>query len=132
VLAANAVELQVEGTKGVWYAREQDLASELEPPRRTVALSPFDNVLCDRARTAELFGFDHRLEIYVPAAKRVWGYYVLPILHGERFIARADLKLEDGRLRVLSLHEEPGRRAPAAVKRALGQLARWRGASVAR
>jgi uncharacterized protein YcaQ len=132
VLAANAVELQVEGTKGVWYAREQDLASELEPPRRTVALSPFDNVLCDRARTAELFGFDHRLEIYVPPDKRIWGYYVLPILHGERFIARADLKLEDDRLRVLSLHEEPGRKAPAAVKRALEQLARWRRATVAR
>jgi uncharacterized protein YcaQ len=131
-LAANAVEVRVEGTTGTWYAREQDLERDLEPARRTIALSPFDNVLCDRARTAELFGFDHRLEIYVPAAKRVWGYYVLPILHGERFIARADLKLEDGRLRVLSLHEEPGRRAPAAVKRALGQLARWRGASVAR
>jgi uncharacterized protein YcaQ len=130
-LAANAVELQVEGTKGAWYAREQDLESDLEQPRRTVALSPFDNVLCDRARTAELFGFDHRLEIYVPPEKRIWGYYVLPILHGDRFIARADLKLEDGRLRVLSLHEESGRRAPAAVKRALEQLARWRRATVA-
>ncbi|HEX6714323.1 MAG TPA: crosslink repair DNA glycosylase YcaQ family protein [Thermoleophilaceae bacterium] len=129
-LAANAVELRVNGTSGVWYAREEDLAKDLEPGRRTIALSPFDNLICDRARTAELFGFDHRLEIYVPPNKRIWGYYVLPILHGERFVARADLKLEDGRLRVLSLHEEPGRRAPAAVRRALDQLARWRRATV--
>jgi uncharacterized protein len=131
VLEANAVELRVDGTSGAWYAREEDLERELEPGRRTIALSPFDNVLCDRARTAELFGFDHRLEIYVPPKKRIWGYYVLPILHGERFVARADLKLEDGRLRVLSLHEEPGRRAPAAVERALAQIARWRGSRVA-
>jgi uncharacterized protein YcaQ len=131
VLHADAVELRVDGTSGAWYAREEDLERELEPGRRTIALSPFDNVLCDRARTAELFGFDHRLEIYVPPQKRIWGYYVLPILHGERFVARADLKLEDGRLRVLSLHEEPGRRAPAAVERALAQIARWRGSRVA-
>jgi hypothetical protein len=102
------------------------LAADLEPARRTVALSPFDNLIADRQRTAELFDFDHRLEIYVPKPRRVWGYYVLPILHGERFVARADLQVEDGVMRVLSLHEEPGRRAPAASKRALEQLARWR------
>jgi uncharacterized protein len=73
---------------------------------------------------------DHRLEIYVPPAKRVWGYYVLPILHGERFVARADLRVEDGVMRVLSLHEERGRHAPAATKRALEQLAGWRGAAL--
>jgi uncharacterized protein YcaQ len=123
--------VEVEGTSGTWFGLAESLSAELEPGRRTIALSPFDNVLCDRARTAELFGFDHRLEIYVPAQKRVWGYYVLPILHGERFVARADLKLDGGQLRVLSLHEEPGRRAPAAARRALEQLARWRGALLA-
>jgi uncharacterized protein YcaQ len=89
-------------------------------------------VLCDRARTAELFGFDHRLEIYTPPDRRRWGYYVLPILHGERFVARADLKLDKaaGVLRVLALHPEPGRGAPGAVREALGRLAAWRGATL--
>lgn len=120
--------VEVEGTRGTWFALAEAFATDLEPGRRTTALSPFDNLIADRQRTAELFGFDHRLEIYVPRHKRVWGYYVLPILHGERFVARADLKVEDGRLRVLALRHEPGRRAPRAVARALEQLARWRGA----
>jgi hypothetical protein len=128
------VEVEVEGTRGTWWVHADDLerAGDLEPGRRTVALSPFDNLLCDRARTRELFGFDHRLEIYTPVAKRRWGYYVLPILHGERFVARGDLKLDRdaGVLRVLSLHHEDGRRAPAAVTRALEQLARFRGANL--
>lgn len=123
----------VAGLRGEWWGRAADLeaASRLEPGSRTLALSPFDNVLCDRARAAELFGFDHRLEIYVPRDKRRWGYYVLPVLHGERFIARADLRVEasdaESVLRVIAVHEEPGRRAPAAVGRAIDGLARWRG-----
>jgi uncharacterized protein YcaQ len=122
--------VKVDGTTGTWFALAESLAADLEPGRRTIALSPFDNLIADRRRTAELFGFDHRLEIYVPPAKRVWGYYVLPILHGERFIARADLRIDDGRLRVLSLHREPGRAAPKAEAKALGQLARWRGTTL--
>lgn len=128
-------EVTVEGCRGSWFAFATALEglSELEPGRRTVALSPFDNLLCDRARAAELFGFDHRLEIYTPPEQRRWGYYVLPILHGERLVARTDLKLDRdaGVLRVLSLHEEPGRRAPTAVTTALERLAAWRGATLA-
>ncbi len=130
-----AVEVEVEGTRGRWWAHEDWLRrlDDLEPGRRTVALSPFDNVLCDRGRTQELFGFEHRLEIYVPGPERRWGYYVLPILHRERFVARADLRLgADGRLlEVLALHHEPGRRAPGAVRTALERLAAWRGARLA-
>jgi len=130
--APDIVEVRVEGATGTWYVHADDLdrAPDLEPGRRTVALSPFDNLICDRKRTAELFGLDHKLEIYVPRSKRKWGYYVLPILHGERFVARADLKLEGDRLQVLSLHHEDGRPAKRAVQTALERLAAWRGATL--
>ena len=134
--AGKLVRVEVEGLRGEWWAEPASLegVGDLEPGSRTLALSPFDNLLCDRARTAELFGFDHRLEIYVPAAKRRWGYYVLPILHRERIVARADLRIDrDGDepvMRVLALHEEPGRRAGGAIRRALESLARWRGAEL--
>jgi uncharacterized protein YcaQ len=135
VAAGEVTRLEVAGTRGTWFAMTEALdgIAALAPGRRTVALSPFDNVLCDRARTAELFGFDHRLEIYTPAEQRRWGYYVLPILHGERLVARADLKLDKAArvLRVLALHHEPGRRAPRAVAEAIERLAAWRGATAA-
>jgi len=120
---------------GAWFAAPQDLErlGELAPGARTTVLSPFDNLICDRARTAELFGFDHRLEIYVPAAKRRWGYYVLPILHRERIVARADAAVDRkaATLRVHALYHEPDlKRTPAlarAIATALQRLAAWRG-----
>lgn len=123
--------------RGPWYVHRDALATAdaLEPGDRAVALSPFDNLLCDRARTATLFGFDHRLEIYVPPARRRWGYYVLPILAGERLVARADAALdrETGVLRVLTLHRETpstwSRADAAAVEAALQALATHRDAS---
>jgi uncharacterized protein YcaQ len=137
VAAGRLEQLTLAGLAGPWYGAPQDLdrIDELTPGTRTTALSPFDNLLCDRARAAELFGFDHRLEIYVPAAKRRWGYYVLPILHRERIVARADAAIDTraGLLRVHALHREPGVRRTAAldraVARALEQLAAWRGAA---
>jgi uncharacterized protein YcaQ len=137
VAAGRLEQVSVAGLRGEWFAAPEDLdgLAGLAPGARTTALSPFDNLLCDRARTAELFDFDHRLEIYVPAAQRRWGYYVLPILHRERLVARADMALarDAGVLRVLSLHREPGVRRSAALERAitraLERLAAWRGAS---
>jgi uncharacterized protein YcaQ len=100
---------------GPWYLHN-DLLPELERIRRhewepqTVLLSPFDNLIADRDRTELLFDFFYRIEIYVPAARRQYGYYVMPILHGDRIIGRVDPKMDRkaGRLIINAVHMEPG------------------------
>lgn len=98
---------------------------------RGVLLCPFDPLIFHRERAAELFGYDFRLEIYVPAAKRRWGYYVYSFLLGERFAARVDLRAERGPgvLRVAAAHAEPGAPADTAARLAveLRALAAWLG-----
>jgi uncharacterized protein YcaQ len=97
-----------------------NLAARLETARprgdRGVLLSPFDPVLWDRPRVARLFGFDALLEIFKPAPQRIFGYYCLPILAGDRLVGRVDLKSDRARkrLQVLSAHYED---APPPVLR---------------
>jgi uncharacterized protein YcaQ len=84
-------------------------------------LSPFDPVIRDRRRLERRFGFEYRFEAFVPSARRKWGYYVLPILEGDRFVGRLDPKLHRDRetLEVRHLYWEPGIRPTRARKRAL-------------
>jgi uncharacterized protein len=130
------------GLKGDWYVHADDVelleqieAGEFEP--RTTLLSPFDNLICDRDRTLALWGFDFKLEIYVPRTKR-WGYFVMPLLHGDRIIARFDLAADRaaGVLNVLGERWEPGwegaRRPVRATRRALDELASFLGMAVRR
>ena len=80
------------------------------PPRRLRLINPFDPLIRDRQRTQRVFGFDFTVEIWVPPAKRRYGYYVLPILEGDRFTGRIDTKVDRqaGRLIVLGLWWEQG------------------------
>ncbi|MDU9415339.1 winged helix-turn-helix domain-containing protein [Pseudomonas sp. zfem005] len=100
--------------------------------RASALLSPFDSLVWERARTERLFDFRYRLEIYTPAEKRQYGYYVLPFLHDERLPARVDLRAEraQDRLAVHALHEEPQGLSEAGIQalaEQLRSLATWLG-----
>lgn len=94
---------------------ENRLAKLSPPTSRLRLLNPFDPAIRDRTRLQSLFGFEYRNEIFVPKAKRKWGYYVYPLLEGDRFVGRIELKADraKGTMRVENFWPEPGVNWPA-------------------
>jgi uncharacterized protein len=123
---------------GTWYVHRDDLPllERVERGRwepRAVLLSPFDNLIADRARSELLFDLSYRMEIYVPKDKRRFGYYAMPVLDGDRFVALVDPAMDraNGRLLVRAVHAEPGvrttRESGRPVAEAVRDLASWLG-----
>jgi uncharacterized protein YcaQ len=133
------VEIMVEGADGAprrSFARPdvlQDAAGLSDPTSRIRVLSPFDPALRDRARAQRLFGFDYRIEVFVPEAKRKYGYYVFPVLEGDKIIGRVDAKAfrDASVLKVRAFWPEPkvslGKTRLAKLEGALDKLARFGG-----
>jgi uncharacterized protein len=121
----------VEGVKGEWRVHPAYLEGELEG--RTALLSPFDRLVHDRVRAEELFDFEYTLEMDKPAAKRRWGYFALPILHGDRLVGKVDgvVDRKASVLRVHAIHEDVRftRATARAVRAELDDLAAWLGVS---
>lgn len=119
----------VEGVKGEWRVDPAMLDGDFQG--RTVLLSPFDRLVYDRLRAQELFDFEYTLEMYKPAAKRRWGYFALPILHGDRLVGKVDAAADRKAavLRVHAIHEDVAftRTIAKAVRAELADLASWLG-----
>ncbi|TXI01515.1 MAG: winged helix-turn-helix domain-containing protein [Pseudorhodobacter sp.] len=132
----DVVEALLEGADGSTrkvLARPEALEAAPEVTPRLRILSPFDPALRDRARAEHLFGFYYRIEVFVPEAKRRWGYYVFPVLEGDRLVGRLDAKAfkQEGVLRVKAFWPEAGVRLTKArgakLEAELDRLARFSG-----
>ena len=119
----------VEGTPGMWRV---DPAAIGEPfAGRTALLSPFDRLIHDRTRALELFDFEYLLEMYKPKAQRRWGYFALPVLHGDQLVGKVDATSDRkaGTLNVHAIHQDVHftRAVTTAVHAELAALASWLG-----
>ena len=137
VASKDLLEVEVQGWSAIGYVHaqhgallQQAAAGKLRATHTTL-LSPFDPVVWDRARASAMFGFDYTIECYVPAAKRRYGYFVLPILHRGKLVGRLDAKAHraDGLFEVKSIHLEDDIEVDAilieAIARAIQACAQW-------
>ncbi|MEL6860648.1 MAG: crosslink repair DNA glycosylase YcaQ family protein [Pseudomonadota bacterium] len=129
VLIPVEIETADRGTLQVWAPGdiEERLSDAPGATSRLRILNPFDPVIRDRARLKRLFGFDYTVEMFVPAAKRQWGYYVYPLLEGDRFVGRIEVKAhrKSGQLRVINAWREPKVKwTPARAAKLEAELAR--------
>ncbi|SFS08717.1 hypothetical protein SAMN04487846_2421 [Microbacterium sp. cf046] len=101
-------EATIEGVDGTWRVDPTLLDPSHRFAGRTALLSPFDRLVFDRARAQDVFGFEYIVEMYKPAAKRRWGFFALPILHGDRLIGKLDAAADRraGVFRVAAIHED--------------------------
>jgi uncharacterized protein YcaQ len=117
----------VEGVRGQWRVDPALLGQPFAG--RAALLSPFDRLLHDRKRVQDVFEFAYQLEMYKPAGRRRWGYYALPVLHGDRLVGKLDARADHGGgvLRVTAVHRDvPFSTAmTAAVDREISDLAAW-------
>ncbi len=118
------IEIDVIGADGKprrSFARPDVMEADTPAPSpRIRVLSPFDPALRDRKRAERLFGFYYRIEIFVPAPKRQYGYYVFPVMEGDKLIGRIDMKRDNGVLAVRAFWPEPG------VRMGLGRVEKMR------
>ncbi|MFE7844418.1 DNA glycosylase AlkZ-like family protein [Microbacterium sp. NPDC057407] len=128
------LEATVEGVPGTWRVDEAAIGDVAGFAPRTALLSPFDRLVFDRRRLEELFEYEYLLEMYKPAAKRRWGYFALPILHGDRLVGKLDARADRkaGVLQVNAIHEDVpfDASATAAVQSEIDDLGRWLGLEV--
>jgi uncharacterized protein YcaQ len=124
-------EATIDGVDGVWRV-DPALLGEIgsfEP--RTALLSPFDRLVFDRARAMDVFGFEYIVEMYKPASKRRWGYFALPILHGDSLVGKLDAAADRkaGVFRVTAIHEDEPFTAETidGVHAEVRELAAWLG-----
>ena len=124
----------IDGVDGEWRV-DPSLLEEIDTfEPRTALLSPFDRLVFDRARAQDLFGFEYIVEMYKPAAKRRWGYFALPILHGDRLVGKLDSAADRkaGVFRVTAIHEDTpfASETTDAVHAEIRDLAAWLGLEV--
>ncbi len=125
---------RVDGVRGTWRVDTEQLEAIRSPggwTPRAALLSPLDRLVFDRSRMATLFDFDYQLEMYKPAAQRRFGYWALPVLHGDRLVGKVDCTTEpaEGVLRVDAVHEDDDWPAEVrdAVHAEIEDLAGWLG-----